>query len=53
MNRRLRTVREHIRLENAHDLPAVMDTFGASARYGEPTTLSGRLLLFLNHPVTL
>jgi len=35
MNRRLRTVREHIRLENAHDLPAVMDTFGSSARYDD------------------
>lgn len=28
-------MREHIRLENAHDLPAVMDTFGPSARYDD------------------
>jgi len=31
-SRRLRTVRDHIRHENAHDLAAIMDTFGSSAR---------------------
>jgi steroid delta-isomerase-like uncharacterized protein len=34
-SRRIRTVREHIRLENAHDLGAVMDTFGPAARYDD------------------
>ncbi|MEO8586814.1 MAG: ester cyclase [Acidobacteriota bacterium] len=28
-------VRDHIRFENAHDLPAVMETFGSSARYDD------------------
>lgn len=28
-------VREHIRLENAHELDAVMETFGSSARYDD------------------
>jgi steroid delta-isomerase-like uncharacterized protein len=32
---KIRTVREHIRLENAHDLAGVMDTFGSSARYDD------------------
>ncbi len=32
---RVRLVREHIRLENAHDLAAVMETFGPSARYDD------------------
>ncbi|MGE5717189.1 MAG: ester cyclase [Acidobacteriota bacterium] len=32
---RLRTVRDHIRFENAHDLPAVLATFGSSARYDD------------------
>jgi steroid delta-isomerase-like uncharacterized protein len=32
---RLRTVRDHIRFENAHDLPAVLGTFGPSARYDD------------------
>ena len=33
--RRLETVREHIRLENRHDLAAVMGTFGPAARYDD------------------
>jgi steroid delta-isomerase-like uncharacterized protein len=33
--RRLETVRTHIRLENRHDLDAVMDTFGTAARYDD------------------
>ena len=32
---KLALVREHIRLENAHDLGAVMETFGPSARYDD------------------
>ncbi len=32
---RLRTVRDHIRFENAHDLSAVLATFGSSARYDD------------------
>jgi steroid delta-isomerase-like uncharacterized protein len=32
---RIQIVRDHIRLENAHDLPAIMDTFGAAARYDD------------------
>jgi steroid delta-isomerase-like uncharacterized protein len=32
---RLHIVREHIRLENAHDLAGVMDTFGPVARYDD------------------
>lgn len=32
---RVQLVREHIRLENAHDLGAVMETFGPSARYDD------------------
>jgi steroid delta-isomerase-like uncharacterized protein len=32
---KLTLVREHIRRENAHDLPAVMETFGPSARYDD------------------
>jgi steroid delta-isomerase-like uncharacterized protein len=32
---RLQTVRDHIRLENAHDLAAVMDTFGSTARFDD------------------
>lgn len=35
MGRQVKTVREHIRLENAHDLAAVMDTFGSGARYDD------------------
>ncbi|PYQ02729.1 MAG: hypothetical protein DMF82_15215 [Acidobacteria bacterium] len=34
-SQRIRTVREHIRLENAHDLSAVMETFGPAARYDD------------------
>jgi steroid delta-isomerase-like uncharacterized protein len=33
--RRLERVREHIRLENRHDLAAVMETFGPVARYDD------------------
>ena len=33
--RRLETVRKHIRLENRHDLAAVMETFGGAARYDD------------------
>ncbi len=33
--KKLGTVREHIRFENAHDLPAVLATFGSSARYDD------------------
>ena len=32
---RIETVRNHIRLENAHDLTAVMETFGAMATYDD------------------
>lgn len=32
---RIRIVRDHIRFENAHDLAAVMETFGSSARYDD------------------
>jgi len=32
---RLKLVDEHVRHENAHDLDAIMDTFGASARYDD------------------
>jgi steroid delta-isomerase-like uncharacterized protein len=32
---KIRMVRDHIRLENAHDLAAVMKTFGSSARYDD------------------
>ena len=32
---RVQLVREHIRLENAHDLRGVMGTFGPSARYDD------------------
>lgn len=32
---RISTVREHIRFENAHDLAAVMDTFGPTATYDD------------------
>lgn len=32
---KLRMVRDHIRFENAHDLAAVMGTFGSSARYDD------------------
>jgi steroid delta-isomerase-like uncharacterized protein len=32
---KLRTVRDHIRFENAHDLAAVLATFGSSARYDD------------------
>lgn len=31
----LRLVEEHVRLENAHDLPAVMQTFGEEAAYDD------------------
>jgi steroid delta-isomerase-like uncharacterized protein len=34
-NEKLRTVRDHIRFENAHDLAAVLGTFGSSARYDD------------------
>lgn len=30
---RIKTIEEHIRLENLHDLDALMGTFGAAARY--------------------
>ena len=33
LSRRINTVREHIRYENAHDLAALMDTFGSEANY--------------------
>jgi steroid delta-isomerase-like uncharacterized protein len=33
LSQRLSTVREHIRLENAHDLAAVMETFGSAPSY--------------------
>jgi steroid delta-isomerase-like uncharacterized protein len=33
--RRARTVRDHIRLENGHELAAVMETFGPAARYDD------------------
>jgi len=32
---RLALVKEHVRLENRHDLDGIMGTFGASARYDE------------------
>ncbi len=32
---KLRLVRDHIRFENAHDLTAVLTTFGSSARYDD------------------
>jgi steroid delta-isomerase-like uncharacterized protein len=32
---RIRMVRDHIRFENAHDLPSVMGTFGSSATYDD------------------
>ena len=32
---RLKLVDEHVRHENAHDLDAIMDTFGASAHYDD------------------
>lgn len=32
---RIRIVRDHIRFENSHDLAAVMETFGSSARYDD------------------
>jgi steroid delta-isomerase-like uncharacterized protein len=32
---RLKLVRDHIRFENAHDLAAVLATFGSSARYDD------------------
>jgi steroid delta-isomerase-like uncharacterized protein len=32
---KLRVVRDHIRFENAHDLAAVLGTFGSSARYDD------------------
>ena len=32
---KLALVREHIRRENEHDLPSVMETFGPSARYDD------------------
>jgi len=32
---RIRIVRDHIRFENAHDLAAVMETFGSSAKYDD------------------
>ena len=32
---RVALVDQHIRLENAHDLPGVLATFGASARYDD------------------
>jgi steroid delta-isomerase-like uncharacterized protein len=32
---KLRVVRDHIRFENAHDLAAVLATFGSSARYDD------------------
>lgn len=32
---KLRMVRDHIRFENAHDLAAVMETFGSSAKYDD------------------
>ena len=35
MSQRLRTVRDHIRRENAHDLAAVMETFGSTAKYDD------------------
>ena len=34
-SQKIRMVRDHIRLENAHDLAAIMDTFGSSARYDD------------------
>jgi steroid delta-isomerase-like uncharacterized protein len=35
LSQRMSTVREHIRLENAHDLAALMETFGAAASYDD------------------
>lgn len=35
LSQRINTVREHIRLENAHDLPAVMGTFGSAPSYDD------------------
>ena len=35
LGQRMSTVREHIRLENAHDLAALMDTFGSAASYDD------------------
>ena len=35
IEQRLQVVRDHIRLENRHDLAAVLDTFGATARYDD------------------
>jgi hypothetical protein len=32
---KVKLVRDHIRVENAHDLPAVLATFGSSARYDD------------------
>jgi steroid delta-isomerase-like uncharacterized protein len=32
---RLALVEEHVRRENAHDLPAIMETFGPGARYDD------------------
>ena len=34
-SQRIKTVRDHIRHENAHDLAAIMDTFGLAARYDD------------------
>jgi steroid delta-isomerase-like uncharacterized protein len=35
LDARLRTVEEHVRCENAHDLARIMQTFGGQARYDD------------------
>ncbi|HEY3178638.1 MAG TPA: ester cyclase [Casimicrobiaceae bacterium] len=35
VGQQLQTVRDHIRVENAHDLAAVMETFGSTANYDD------------------
>ncbi len=50
-------VEEHVRRENAHDLPGVMATLGRESvtmtSRGGNTSLLGRLEIFLAHPVTV
>ncbi|MFI5120243.1 MAG: hypothetical protein ACHQM4_07515 [Thermoanaerobaculia bacterium] len=51
---KLRTVRDHIRFETGeriyYDRATVLRQCGV---FREPTSPSGRLLLFLNHPVNI
>ena len=50
---RLAVVEEHVECENRHDLPGLMATFGADARYAHMGTRCAVRLQAANPPIIL